>query len=90
MTTILGRDRIPYRWFVKMVGTWSSYERKLRVIRIVWARKGGPGTGKGWSSKLTFNIVLRLFAWHWDSTDCYLTILGLQIHKQRHFGGWIT
>lgn len=25
-----------------------------------------------------------------DRFDFYVTVLGLQIHKQRHWGGWIT
>lgn len=90
MPVIAGNSRVPYRWFVKWVGTYSQRERKVRLFRVVWSRKGGPGDGTGWSSKLSVNLVPRLFAWKRDRFDFYVTVLGLQIHKQRHWGGWIS
>ena len=89
MTTILGSDRVPYRWFLKWVGRRDRHERKIRLFRLVWSRKGGPGTGVGWSSKLTLNLAAYWLQWHRDSTDFYVTFCGIQIHKQRHWGGWI-
>lgn len=87
-----GRDVAPYIWFIKRVMTYSKPERKVRLFRIVWARKGGPGARdmRGWSSKLSFNLVPRLFAYYRDSSDMYLTVFGIQLHKQKHFGGWIS
>lgn len=80
-------NTIPYKCFVKWVGTISH--EKIRLFRIVWSRKGGPGNG-GWSAKFSVNLVPRLFAWYRDRFDFYLTILGVQFHKQRHCGGWIS
>lgn len=89
-----GRDVVPYKWFVKRVLTYSKRERKIRLFRIVWARNGGPGSVvngiRGWSSKLSLNLVPRLFAINHDSSDLYVTLFGIQIHKQTHFGGWIS
>jgi len=90
MSVIAGSNRVPYRWFVKWCGTYSKREHKVRLCRIVWSRKGGPGDGTGWSSKLSINLVPRLFAWKRDRFDLYATILCVQIHKQRHWGGWIS
>jgi len=93
MSVIAGSNRIPYRWFVKWVGTYSKRERKVRLFRVVWSRKGGPGVrsgGEGWSSKLSINLVARPFAWKWERFDLYATIFCVQIHKQRHWGGWIS
>lgn len=90
MTVIAGRDQVPYRWFVKWVGTVSKPERKVRLIRIVWSRKGGPGDGTGWSSKLSVNLRPRFVACSRDSHNLYVTLLGVQLHYQRHWGGWIS
>lgn len=90
MPVIAGDSRVPYRWFVRWVGTYSKLERKVRLVRVVWSRKGGPGDGTGWSSKLSINLVPRLFAWKRERFDMRLTVCGVQIHKQRHWGGWIS
>ncbi len=60
---VCGKSKIPYRWFIKWVGTYSPRERKVRVIRVVWSRNGGPlSRGVGWSSSASFNLVPKLFS----------------------------
>lgn len=89
MPVIAGDSKIPYRWYLKWIGTYSVREKKIRLLRLVWSRKGGPrNAGTGWSAKLSLSLVPRLFAFHKDRFDLYFTLLFVQIHKQRHWGGW--
>jgi len=90
----IGSSRIPYRCFLKTVFTVSKrpYERKVRLFRVVWSRLGGPGgfTKKGYSAKLSFNLVPRVFQWKQERFDLRVALLGVQLHYQRHYGGWIS
>ena len=90
MSVILGSDEVPYRLFVKVVITVSRRERKVRLFRIVWSRYGGPSDGSGWSAMLSVNLRPRIVAFSRDCHDTRICLLGVEIHHQRHWGGWIT
>jgi len=89
----IGSSHIPYKCFLKTVFTISRrpYERKVRLFRAVWSRLGGPGAHnkRGYSAKLSFNLVPRAFQWKRERSDLRVAILGVQVHYQRHYGGWI-
>lgn len=86
--TILGSDRVPYRWFVKWVGTWSPQERMVRVARLVWSR--GFMTMGGYTAKVSVGLRPALFSAHSDCDGWRLTLLGVRLHYQRSYGGWLT
>jgi len=79
---IIGKKRL----FLKLFITWDS--RLLRLGRLVWA-KGKPGEG-GYSAKISLALTLCLLKWHFDRFDKIVTVFGIRIHYQKHFGGWIT
>lgn len=86
---VIGKSRIPYRCFAKLFCTWDSRAKLLRIGRLVWKRGDGPGFGKGWCSKLSLALTPRVArfdrAWH----EWAVTLLGVRIHYQRSYGGWI-
>lgn len=86
----IGSDRIPYRCFLKWVGRWSPRERMLRLCRLVW-RRGEPGRpGGGYSAKLSLAVVPSLFRFTTEFHGWAVTLLGLRVHYQRSYGGWIV
>lgn len=60
-----------------------------RVLRVCWERGAGPGTGRGYSAKLSFAIERRLFYGirSEGSTDWIVTVLGVRVHYCRSYGG---
>lgn len=96
MTTLIGNERVPYRRFLKWVGTVSARERKVRLLRIVWSGNGGPcsthrnDSDMGYSAKLSLNLRPRIFYWKRERFDWRLCLFGIELHGQKHYGGWIT
>lgn len=72
----------------KNVMTWDSGQKKFRVFRFLWQR-GIVGDGFGYSAKLSFSIVAKLFSFTRGMFGWRLTVLGLQIHHLKAFGGII-
>ena len=59
---------------------------KVRLFRVTW-ETGTVGDGQGYSTKLTFNLVPRWFEWVSFPDDKWLTVLGVQVHRKRSYGG---
>jgi hypothetical protein len=85
----IGSERTPYRCYAKLFCRWDEMSRLLRLGRIVWAW-GRPGTGKGWTAKLSFGLTPRLLQinscnrtqrrigpFSFDRNDQSIIILGL-------------
>ena len=71
----------------KNVMRWDSNLWKLRLCRFMW-EKGRVGDGNGYSRKLTLALRPRLISWGSDDKhDWRVTLLGLEIHSQKNFGG---
>lgn len=86
---IIGKNQIPYVWFLELFVTWCARSRLLRLGRIVWA-KGKPGLpGGGYSAQLSLALAPRLFAFKRECHDVWLTLLGVRVHYRRSYGGWI-
>ena len=69
---------------VKFVGRKAP--RIYRLARVMWC-KGKVGDGRGYSAKLSFAFVPRIFsvqrAWH--EFEC--TMFCLRVHYKRSYGG---
>jgi hypothetical protein len=77
---------VPYRIGFKWVGRYSSGERKLRVLRLLYAK---PVNAPIWySAALSVNIVAHAFGLEREWESIRVTFLGIQLHYQRSFGGW--
>lgn len=85
----IGSDRTPYSWFVKLFCRWDSSARLLRLGRLVWATGRNPGPG-WYSAKLSLALTPRLFGFSTGFHEWAVTLLGLRVHFQKSFGGWIA
>lgn len=85
---IIGNSRVPYQLFAKLFVRWSPRERLLRLGRIVWA-KGKPGRG-GYSAKCTLALTPRAFTFCRGHGEWQVTLLGIRVHYQKAYGGWIA
>ena len=82
--------KTPYRFGIHWINRYSQSEKKLRVLRVLYAN-GLNSLVKGWfSAALSVSFVEKLFGWERGFAEWRVTILGIQLHWQRHFGGWIT
>jgi hypothetical protein len=74
---------------LKWVFRWDDIQRFWRIARILWERGDGPGTGRGYSAKLSFALDPKLFRLpeRDASTDWRFTLLGLRLHYCRSYGG---
>lgn len=59
---------------------------KFRLCRFM-REVGSVGDGKGYSEKLTFALVRRLFGWSTDWDGWRLALLGIEVHYRRSYGG---
>lgn len=75
--------------FVKLFCRWDSDCKLLRLGRIVWHR-GKVGDGKGYSAKLSLALSPRLFKVRREYESLSVTLLGVRLHYQRSFGGYMT
>lgn len=71
---------------VKWVGRWDPCSRLLRLARLMWTR-GTVGDGRGYSAKLTLALRPALFAVRREWQSVAVTLLGVQVHYQRAYGG---
>ena len=87
---LIGSNRTPYRWFANLFCRWDPEAKFLRLGRIVWARGKGPGTGKGYTAKLSLALRPKLLGFATGCHEWEATLLGLRVHYQRAYGGWIA
>ena len=73
---------------LKQVWRWSARERKLRMMRLLWAR-GDVGFG-GYSSKVSLALCVKLVGFSRGLCEWRLTVLGVQVHHQWAYGGIIV
>jgi hypothetical protein len=85
----IGQSTAPYRWFVKLFARYSPPERMIRLGRVVWAVGEGPGTGKGYSAKLSLALRPSLFGFRRECDGWIATAFGFRLHYSRSYGGWI-
>lgn len=84
---------VPYRFGIKTIFRRSTYERKIRLLKVVWSN-GLSGIAPGWKCYgLSVNLVPHL--WRLERAmrgivDHRVTILGVQFHIQTCQGGWIV
>lgn len=71
---------------IKPVMRWDSTQRKLRLFRLMW-RRGIVGDGKGYSAKAAVSVTPRLFGFVRDFDGWRLTLLGVQVHHVKSWGG---
>jgi hypothetical protein len=74
---------------VKRVMRYDKSQRKLRLFRLLWSR-GSVGDGVGYSAKLAVSLVRKWAGWKRDTFGWRLTVLGVQLHHRRAYGGWIV
>lgn len=73
---------------IKPVFRYDPRQRKLRLFRLLWLR-GRPGFG-GYSAKLSVSFVTRAFGWTREYFGWRITLMGLQLHHLRSYGGTIV
>jgi hypothetical protein len=86
----VGKSRVPYRCYAKVFTTWSPDEQLLRLGRLVWSRRGGPGLAGGWSAKLSLGLTPKLVSFNRGWREWFIVLFGIRVHYQRAFGGWIV
>lgn len=74
---------------VKNVMRYDPRQRKLRLFRLLW-QVGTVGDGDGYSAKLSFALVPKLFGWSDEFFGWRLTLLCVQVHHLRAYGGIIV
>lgn len=75
---------------LKTVFTWDPKHIKVRLFRLLW-QHGVVGDGSGgYSAKLSINIVPVLLGFEREYFGWRLTILGLQFHHLKAYGGIIV
>lgn len=73
---------------LKPVFRYDTTQHKLRLFRFLWQR-GQVGKG-GYSAKLSISFVAHAFGWTREYFGWRLTIMGLQLHCLRAYGGTIV
>lgn len=94
----IGKSQVPYRCFARTIMRWDSIQKKLRVLRICWAKHGGPVANvshdappshKGYTAALSVALTARMRLWFYrECSGWWLTIGPVQIHYERSYGGW--
>lgn len=80
---------VPYRFVMRWIGTWAPDEKKARLFRILHANT--KPHGKGWfSEELSVNIVARFIGFERGVSEWRISLLGLQLHWHRSYGGWFV
>lgn len=69
------------------VGRYDREARILRLLRVCWDRKGGPGKGVGWSSKFTVALQPKLLQWRREYGHLIVVLFGIRLHYARSWGG---
>ncbi len=64
----------------------QSDGKKLRLCRLM-RDVGNVGDGNGYSEKLTLSLACRLLGWSSDWHEWRLTLLGVEVHYKRSYGG---
>lgn len=86
----IGRSQTPYVAFVRTIGTVDRRQKKIRLASACWTRGDGPGRGNGWTASLRLNLVPRLFGFcRGILGEWRITVLGVQLHYVRSYGGWL-
>lgn len=81
--------RIDAAMKIKPVFRYDDRQHKLRMLRILWTR-GIVGDGMGYSAKLSISFVAYAFGWATEFLGWRLTVMGLQLHYMRAYGGIIV
>lgn len=74
---------------LKPVFRYDPRQHKLRLFRLLWTR-GTVGDGRGYSAKLSVSFVAYAFGWTREYFGWRVTVMGLQFHHLRAFGGTIV
>lgn len=74
---------------IKPVLRYDPTQHKLRLFRLLWQR-GKVGDGQGYSAKLSVSFVAHAFGWTREYAGWRLTVMGLQLHHLRAYGGAIV
>lgn len=87
----IGSPRVPYKAFAKLFCRWDGRARLLRLGRLVWA-KGRPGvSGGGYTAKLSLALTPSVLRFSRGLLgEWALVVLGVRLHYQRSYGGWIV
>lgn len=70
----------------KSVMRYDSSQRKIRLFRVI-RNVGVVGDGKGFSQKHAFALRLKLFGFWRGLDEWRLTLLGVEYHNVKSFGG---
>lgn len=70
---------------IKKVMTVSKPERKVRLFRLMWEQ--GRMAHGGYSAKLAVSLVPTLLGVKRDANGWRATLLGIQAHMSRSYGG---
>lgn len=74
----------------KIVMRLDAIQRHFRLFRLLWT-KGKVGDGNGYSAKLSFGLIPKLFSYERLSQyDIALIVFGLRFHYKRAYGGIIV
>lgn len=74
----------------KSVFTWDRQRLKVRLFRLLWI-VGTVGDGSdGYSNKLSVAICPAILGFERGYNEWRLSVLGLQIHRVRSYGGIIV
>lgn len=73
---------------LKRVMRYDPRIRKFRIARLMWVR-GVCGSGGGYSTKLSVSLVPMLIGWSRGLHEWRMTLLGVQLHYLRSYGGLI-
>lgn len=71
---------------LKLVMRLDRRERKLRLFRLLWQR-GTVGDGDGYSAKLSFALVPKLFEYRLELFGWRTTLFGVHVHHRKSYGG---
>lgn len=71
---------------IKIVGTWDSRAKLLRLFRVVWTH-GTVGDGVGYSAEVTFALTPRLFQRCVTPLSTTVVLLGVRVKHERSYGG---
>lgn len=74
---------------LKPVFRYDTRIQKFRIARVVW-QFGRVGDGHGYSAKISIALTPRLFRWSRQFDGWRLTVLGVDLHHQRAYGGIIV
>lgn len=70
---------------IKKVLRLSRPERKFRLFRFMWER--GQMMHGGYSAKLAVSLVPKLIEFKFDANGWRATLIGIQAHLRRNYGG---